>query len=144
EGIPGISNAMAKHLSVSYNAFREMLTNSEVRSKEFVTVMDASTGGMANAYSQAWKGMMQNTKASIGMIGESLLGGVYEQSKDSLHEFEKMLKSPDAQQWAKETGEKLGSAFSKLANGIKGIINWWQSLDGSTQKTLGGMVKWLG
>lgn len=144
EGMPGFSNAMAKHLGVSYDAFREMVTNGEVSSKEFLTVMDDFAGGMANAYSKSWKGMMQNTKAYIGMIGESLLGGVFEQSKDSLHEFEKMLKSPGAQQWAKETGEKLGSAFSKLANGIKGIINWWQSLDGSTQKTLGGMAKWLG
>ncbi|ASN72233.1 putative tail length tapemeasure protein [uncultured Caudovirales phage] len=144
EGMPGFSNAMAKHLGVSYDAFREMVTNGEVSSKEFLTVMDDFAGGMANAYSKSWKGMMQNTKAYIGMIGESLLGGVFEQSKDSLHEFEKMLKSPGAQQWAKETGEKLGSAFSKLANGIKGIINWWKSLDGSTQKTLGGMVKWLG
>lgn len=144
EGMPGFSNAMAKHLGVSYDAFREMVTNGEVSSKEFLTVMDDFAGGMANAYSKSWKGMMQNTKAYIGMIGESLLGGVFEQSKDSLHEFEKMLKSPGAQQWAKETGEKLGSAFSKLANGIKGIINWWQSLDGSTQKTLGGIVKWLG
>ncbi|WP_368864202.1 peptidoglycan DD-metalloendopeptidase family protein [Staphylococcus sp. 11-B-312] len=144
EGMPGFSNAMAKHLGVSYDAFREMVTNGEVSSKEFLTVMDDFAGGMANAYSKSWKGMMQNTKAYIGMIGESLLGGVFEQSKDSLHEFEKMLKSPGAQQWAKETGEKLGSAFSKIANGIKGIINWWQSLDGSTQKTLGGIVKWLG
>ncbi|MGE7363342.1 peptidoglycan DD-metalloendopeptidase family protein [Staphylococcus cohnii] len=144
EGMPGFSNAMAKHLGVSYDAFREMVTNGEVSSKEFLTVMDDFAGGMANAYSKSWKGMVQNTKAYIGIIGESLLGGVFEQSKDSLHEFEKMLKSPGAQQWAKETGEKLGSAFSKLANGIKGIINWWQSLDGSTQKTLGGMVKWLG
>lgn len=144
EGMPGFSNAMAKHLGVSYDAFREMVTNGEVSSKEFLTVMDDFAGGMANAYSKSWKGMMQNTKAYIGMIGESLLGGVFEQSKDSLHEFEKMLKSPGAQQWAEETGEKLGSAFSKLANGIKGIINWWQSLDGSTQKTLGGIVKRLG
>ncbi|WP_047503464.1 tape measure protein [Staphylococcus sp. ZWU0021] len=144
EGMPGFSNAMAKHLGVSYDAFREMVTNGEVSSKDFLTVMDDFAGGMANAYSKSWKGMMQNTKAYIGMIGESLLGGVFEQSKDSLHEFEKMLKSPGAQQWAKETGEKLGSAFSKIASGIQSIIKWWQSLDGSTQKTLGGIVKWLG
>src|SRR5699024_9074647 len=119
EGMPGFSNAMAKHLGVSYDACREMVTKGEVSSKEFETVIDDFAGSMANAYSKSWKGMMQNTKAYIGMIGESLLGGVFEQSKDSLHEFEKMLKSPGAQQWAKETGEKLGSAFSKLANGIK-------------------------
>lgn len=144
EGMPGFSNAMAKHLGVSYDAFRKMVTEGEVSSKDFLTVMDDFAGGMAGAYSKSWSGMVQNTKAYIGQIGESLLGGVFEQAKGSLHEFESLLKSPGAQQWAKETGEKIGSAFSKLSSGISSIIKWWQSLDGGTQKTLGGIVKWLG
>ncbi|MGW8036800.1 peptidoglycan DD-metalloendopeptidase family protein [Staphylococcus xylosus] len=144
EGMPGFSNAMAKHLGVSYDAFRKMVTEGEVSSKDFLTVMDDFAGGMAGAYSKSWSGMVQNTKAYIGQIGESLLGGVFEQAKGSLHEFENLLKSPGAQQWAKETGEKIGSAFSKLTSGISSVIKWWQSLDGGTQKTLGGIVKWLG
>src|SRR5699024_3331186 len=106
--------------------------------------MDDFAGGMAGAYSKSFKGMVQNTKAYVGMIGESLLSGVFEQSKSSLHEFEKLLQSPGAQQWAKETGVQLGNAFSAIANGIKGVINWWNSLDGSTQKVLGGIIKWAG
>lgn len=144
EGMPGFSNAMAKHLGVSYDAFRKMVTEGEVSSKDFLAVMDDFAGGMAGAYSKSWSGMVQNTKAYIGQIGESLLGGVFEQAKGSLHEFESLLKSPGAQQWAKETGEKIGSAFSKLTSGISSVIKWWQSLDGGTQKTLGGIVKWLG
>lgn len=144
EGMPGFSNAMAKHLGVSYDAFRKMVTEGEVSSKDFLTVMDDFAGGMAGAYSKSWSGMVQNTKAYIGQIGESLLGGVFEQAKGSLHEFENLLKSPGAQQWAKETGEKIGSAFSKLSSGISSVIKWWQNLDGGTQKTLGGIVKWLG
>lgn len=144
EGMPGFSNAMAKHLGVSYDAFRKMVTEGEVSSKDFLTVMDDFAGGMAGAYSKSWSGMVQNTKAYIGQIGESLLGGVFEQAKGSLHEFESLLKSPGAQQRAKETGEKIGSAFSKLTSGISSVIKWWQSLDGGTQKTLGGIVKWLG
>ena len=144
EGMPGFSKAMAKHLGVSYEAFREMVTNGEVTSKDFLTVMDDFAGGMAGAYSKSFKGMVQNTKAYVGMIGESLLSGVFEQSKSSLHEFEKLLQSPGAQQWAKETGVQLGNAFSAIANGIKGVINWWNSLDGSTQKVLGGIIKWAG
>lgn len=144
EGMPGFSNAMAKHLGVPYDAFRKMVTEGEVSSKDFLTVMDDFAGGMAGAYSKSWSGMVQNTKAYIGQIGESLLGGVFEQAKGSLHEFESLLKSPGAQQWAKETGEKIGSAFSKLSSGISSVIKWWQSLDGGTQKTLGGIVKWLG
>lgn len=144
EGMPGFSNAMAKHLGVSYDAFRKMVTEGEVSSKDFLTVMDDFAGGMAGAYSKSWSGMVQNTKAYIGQIGESLLGGVFEQAKGSLHEFETLLKSPGAQQWAKETGVQLGNAFSAIANGIKGVINWWNSLDGSTQKVLGGIIKWAG
>ncbi|AYU54684.1 tape measure protein [Staphylococcus debuckii] len=144
EGMPGFSNAMAKHLGVSYDAFREMVTNGEVSSKEFLTVMDDFAGGMAGAYSKSWQGMVQNSKAYIGQIGEAFLSSTFQKAKGGLHEFEKMLQSPGAKQWAAETGEKLGNTLESIGNGIKGLINWWQSLDGSTQKTLGGIVKWLG
>lgn len=144
EGMPGFSKAMAKHLGVSYEAFREMVTNGEVTSQDFLTVMDDFAGGMAGAYSKSFKGMVQNTKSYVGMIGESLLSGVFQQSKSSLHEFEKLLQSPGAQQWAKETGAQLGVAFSAIANGIKGVINWWNSLDSSTQRVFGGIIKWVG
>ena len=144
EGMPGFSNAMAKHLGVSYDAFREMVTNGEVSSKEFLTVMDDFAGGMANAYSKSWKGMVQNSKAYIGQIGEAFLSSTFEQAKGGLHEFESMLKSPGAKEWAAKTGEQLGNTLASIGNGIKGLIDWWQNLDGSTQKTLGGIVKWLG
>ncbi|MEN3090706.1 MAG: peptidoglycan DD-metalloendopeptidase family protein [Staphylococcus pseudoxylosus] len=144
EGMPGFSNAMAKHMGVSYDAFRDMVTNGEVKSEEFLTVMDDFAGGMAEAYSGSWQGMVQNSKAYIGQIGEAMLSGTFEQAKGSLHEFEKLLRSPGAQKWAKETGEKLANTFNTISNGIKTVVKWWQGLDGSTQKTLGGIVKWLG
>lgn len=144
EGMPGFSNAMSKHLGVSYDAFREMVTNGEVSSKEFLEVMDDFDGGMAGAYSKSWKGMVQNSKAYIGQIGEAFLSSTFEQAKGGLHEFESMLKSPGAKEWAAKTGEQLGNTLASIGNGIKGLIDWWQNLDGSTQKTLGGIVKWLG
>lgn len=144
EGMPGFSNDMSKHLGVSYDAFREMVTNGEVSSKEFLEVMDDFAGGMAGAYSKSWKGMVQNSKAYIGQIGEAFLSSTFEQAKGGLHEFESMLKSPGAKEWAAKTGEQLGNTLASIGNGIKGLIDWWQNLDGSTQKTLGGIVKWLG
>ena len=144
EGMPGFSNAMSKHLGVSYDAFREMVTNGEVSSKEFLEVMDDFAGGMAGAYSKSWKGMVQNSKAYIGQIGEAFLSSTFEQAKGGLHEFESMLKSPGAKEWAAKTDEQLGNTLASIGNGIKGLIDWWQNLDGSTQKTLGGIVKWLG
>lgn len=134
EGMPGFSNAMSKHLGVSYDAFREMVTNGEVSSKEFLEVMDDFAGGMAGAYSKSWKGMVQNSKAYIGQIGEAFLSSTFEQAKGGLHEFESMLKSPGAKEWAAKTGEQLGNTLASIGNGIKGLIDWWQNLDGSTQK----------
>lgn len=143
EGMPGFSNAMAKHMGVSYEAFREMVTEGEVSSKDFLTVMDDFAGGMAGAYSKSFKGMVQNTKAYVGIIGESLLSGVFEKSKASLHEFEKLLQSDGVQNWAAQTGEKLGAGVEKISGAIQSLIGWWKDLDKSTQKTLGGIVKWL-
>lgn len=142
EGMPGFSNAMAKHLGVSYDAFREMVTAGEVSAKDFTTVMDDFAGGMAGAYSKSWQGMVQNTKAYVGMIGESLLSGVFEQAKGSLHEFEKLLQSDGAQKWASQTGVKLANAFTVIANGISGVVKWWNGLGSTTQSVLGGIVKW--
>ena len=143
EGMPGFSNAMAKHMGVSYEAFREMVTEGKVTSKDFLTVMDDFAGGMAGAYSKSFKGMVQNTKAYVGIIGESLLSGVFEKSKASLHEFEKLLQSDAVQNWAAQTGEKLGAGVEKISGAIQSLIGWWKDLDKGTQKTLGGIVKWL-
>lgn len=142
EGMPGFSKAMAKHLGVSYEEFRKMVTEGEVTSKDFLTVMDDFAGGMAGAYSKSFKGMVSNTKAYIGMIGESLLSGVFEKSKDSLAEFEKILQSPSVQKWAQETGDKLGNAVNTISNAISGIIGWFNSLDKGTQKNIASIMKW--
>lgn len=144
EGMPGFSNAMAKNLGVSYDEFRNMVTNGEVTAKDFLSTMDDFAGGMAGAYSKSWKGMVQNSKAYIGQIGEAFLSSTFQKAKGGLHEFEKMLKSPGAKQWAAESGEKLGNAFNTIGNGIKGLMNWWNGLNGTTQSVLGGIVKWLG
>jgi tape measure domain-containing protein len=143
EGMPGFSNAMAKNLGVSYDEFRNMVTNGEVTAKDFLSTMDDFAGGMAGAYSKSWKGMVQNSKAYIGQIGEAFLSSTFQKAKGGLHEFEKMLKSPGAKQWAAESGEKLGNAFNTIGNGIKGLMNWWNGLNGTTQSVLGGIVKWL-
>ncbi|WP_204236143.1 peptidoglycan DD-metalloendopeptidase family protein, partial [Mammaliicoccus sciuri] len=142
DGMPGFSKAMAKHLGVTYEEFRKMVTEGQVSSKDFMTVMEDFAGNMSGAYAKSFKGMWQNSKAYIGMIGESLLSGAFEQSKDSLREFEKLLQSPGAQQWAKETGEKLATGIEKISSAISGIISWFNSLDKGTQKSIASIMKW--
>ena len=93
QGMPGFSMAMAEHLGVSLEEFRKMVTGGKVSAAEFMTVMDDFAGDMADAYAKTWEGMVKNTKANIGIIGENLLGGVFEQSKESIAEFLDLLRS---------------------------------------------------
>lgn len=143
EGMPGFSNAMAKHMGVSYEAFREMVTNGEVSSKEFLTVMDDFAGGMAAAQSKSFSGMMKNVKAYVGIIGESLLGGVFEKSKKSLSEFIDLLSSEEMGAWAERTGQKIGVAFTNIANNVQKLIGWFMGLNSTTKKLIGGFGLFL-
>lgn len=139
QGMPGFSNAMAEELGVSQEAFREMVTNGEIDSKQFLDVMDDFAGGMAEAYADSWQGMLANTKAYIGIIGENLLGGVFEKSKESIAEFVEMLQSDAVQKWAQEAGEKLGSAFSNIVDKIKGVVHWYMDLSTGQKKFIAGI-----
>lgn len=138
--MPGFSKAMSKHLGVSSDKFREMVTDGKVSSKDFLKVMDSFAGDMAKEYSKTWDGMVANTKAYVGIIGESFLQGVFEDSKKSLADFIEVLKSPEIQQRAAEMGEVAREAFTKMKDSIKGAVDWYQGLD-DEQKTL---IKRLG
>src|SRR5699024_1838162 len=115
-GMLGFSNALAKGLGVLVDKMREMVTAGEVSSDDFLDVMDDFAGGMAEAYAGSWQGMVANTKAYIGIIGENLLGGVFEQSKESISEFIELLSSEEVQQKAAEIGESIGEAFTKIVD----------------------------
>lgn len=139
QGMPGFSQAMAKHLNVSQEEFREMVTAGEVSSEEFLDVMEDFAGGMAEAYADSWQGMVANTKAYIGQIGEKLLGGVFEKSKESLSQFIDILSSDAAATWAEETGKKIGDMFSNLVDKVKGAITWFMGLNSSQKKLIGSL-----
>lgn len=142
DGMPGFSKKMADHMGVSLEAFRKMVTEGKVSSEDFMTVMEDHAGGMAEAYADTWQGMVLNTKAWIGILGENLLSGVFEQSKDSLNEFLGILSSEKAQEWATETGEKISTAFGKIINTVKGAITWFGELS-SEQRRLMGVIAGL-
>ncbi|NMA75463.1 MAG: hypothetical protein GX963_15230 [Bacteroidales bacterium] len=99
--------------------------------------MEDFAGGMSEAYAESWAGMVSNTKAWIGIIGENLLGGVFEQSKDIIAELMGFLKSDEVQQWAKTTGKAINETFAGMIETVKSVIDWWTSLDSNTQKLIG-------
>src|SRR5699024_2397336 len=101
------------------------------------TVMDDFAGDMSEAYADSWQGMVANTKAWIGILGENLLSGVFEQSKDSIGEFMELLKSDAAQEWATEMGAKISDGFGRIINTVKSVVTWWNELSETTQKVIG-------
>lgn len=137
DGMPGFSQAMADGLGVTQEEFRKMVTAGEVSSDDFLNVMEDFAGDMSDAYAGSWEGMVANTKSNIGIIGESILGGVFEQSKESIAEFLEYLRSDDVREWAAETGAKVGEAFEKVIDVVKRVLEWWTGLDDGTQSLIG-------
>lgn len=147
EGMPGFSGALAKHLGVAPEKMREMVTAGEVSSDEFLNVMDDFAGGMAGAYSESWAGMAKNTLAYVGIIGESLLKGLFEDGKAGLANFIEVLQSKSVQEWAVETGEKIREIGQTIVEFVKGAIDWWTGLSDGMQTfimVIGGIVVALG
>ncbi|WP_197052268.1 tape measure protein [Tetragenococcus muriaticus] len=138
DGMPGFSNAMAEHLGVSMEAFREMVTEGEVSAEEFKEVMDDFAGGMAEEYAKSFQGMAKNAKNYIGQIGEAFLNGG-EDTKGFFDQLKPMMK--DLNNWlqdlipkAKDFGRKFGEAFSNMVDKIKGVKQWYDSLAEAQQQ----------
>lgn len=140
DGMPGFAQAMADSMGVGMEEFRKMVTAGEVTSDQFLTVMDDFAGDMSEAYANSWEGMVDNTKAWIGILGQNLLTGVFEQSKDSIGEFMELLKSDAAQEWATEMGAKISDGFGRIINTVKSVVTWWNSLSSTTQKVIGTLA----
>src|SRR5699024_11129760 len=86
------------------------------------------------------EGMVDNTKAWIGILGQNLLSGVFEQSKDSIGEFMELLKSDAAQEWATGMGAKISDVFDRIINTVKNVVSWWNSLSSATEKVIGTLA----
>ena len=137
QGLPGFAAAMSSSMGVSQDEFRAMVTAGEVSSQDFLTVMDSFAGGMASAYADSWSGMVANTKAWVGIIGENILRGVFQDAKLELADFQAWLQTDEVQQWAQDAGAAIGRAFSSIISSIRDVIDWWSGLSGSTKQIIG-------
>src|SRR5690625_1773003 len=137
--LPGFSNAMMEHVGAkSEDAFYEMLRAGKVSPEDMLTVMDDFAGGMSEAYATTWSGLKDNVLAIIGIIGEALLEGLFEDGKKGMAEFLDFLRNSDGlKEWAQETGEKLREIFQKIVETIKDVINWWSGLSDGAKKFIG-------
>src|SRR5699024_8690507 len=134
--MPGFSSAVQEHMDVGSDAMYEMLRNGEITSDDFIDIMEGFSGEMAKEYAKTWDGMIDNTKAFIGILGENMLGGVFEKSKESLREFIDLMSSEAAQQKAAEIGDKLEESFTKVVDKVKGVVNWFRDLNEGQQQLI--------
>jgi tape measure domain-containing protein len=147
ERLPAFSKNMQEHMGVGSDALREMLNNGEVSMDDFLAVVEDGYGGMAEEMAGTWSGMAANVKNWVGIIGQTLLGGVFQQSKDSINEFIDWLTSDEVQAWAAETSTIVSAAFAKVLAAVRAVIEWWGNLNGATQKvilTIAGIVVAIG
>src|SRR5699024_12308640 len=84
--------------------------------------------------------MVENTKNYIGIIGEKLLGGVFDQAKEAIAELIEYLKSDEVVAWAERAGEAIENAFTESVDAEKGAIQGFIDVDSSQKKLIGALA----
>lgn len=138
--MPGFTGKMAEAAGVTQDSFREMVSAGQVSSDDFLDGFESFGSAMALEYAKSWEGMVQNTKAYIGIIGEALLEGVFQRSKEEIGEFIYFLSSEDMAAWAKNFGGHINDVFSRVVDTVKAAISWWTDLDTETKKLFGSLA----
>lgn len=143
DGMPGFSQAMAKHFGVGQAEFREMVTAGKVSSSDFLDVMDDFAGGMSDAYAKSWRGIFSRVKSNLAILGEYMLDGMFPDAKEALADFLETIREDDIRNWAKGIGDTIGETFRNVVQGIKDVVNWWSNLSEGTKsaiKTFAGIA----
>lgn len=147
--LPGFSQALMKHVGAgSQEAFFEMVRAGKVSTEDVLDTMEGFAGGMAAAYAETWSGLKDNVLANIGIIGEALLEGLFEDGKKGMAEFLQYLRESEGlKEWARDTGETLRNVFATIVEAIKNAINWWSNLSDGAKTAflaLGGIAVAIG
>lgn len=74
----GLLPALAKHLGVSNEEARKLISEGKVSFAEFSTVMEGMTGGAALKMGDTFSGAFDNMKAALGRFGATLLGPIFD------------------------------------------------------------------
>lgn len=135
--LPGFSNKMQEHLGVKTpDAFYEMLRSGEVTSEQLMDVMEDHAGGASEAYAETWDGIKSNVMANIGILGETILGELFEDAKEGMGRFLEFLESDEAQKWAEDTGKKLREIITGVVEFGRDLKEFWDGLSPPIQEVI--------
>ena len=146
-GLP-IYQWLAEECDTTTDKVRTMASTGKISSETFFNAIEKHVGGAAKVIGQeSLTGAISNVNASIARIGANFLDaggsgeGFFSQLKPLLVEFMGALE--DAEGVAAEVGVQVGQTFSNIVNGVKGVIDWWDSLGEGGRTfvtTLGGIA----
>ena len=145
--MPGFSRDHGQgHLaSPQERASRRWSLAGEISSDEFMDIMDRLRRRHGDRVRQVLGRHGPRTpRAYIGIIGEQLLGGVFEQSKDSIAEFIDWMKSDEVQAMGSRDSARPSAMRSRRFSAVvKNVVTWFANLPGPVQKfalVLGGVA----
>lgn len=145
-GIP-IYQWIAKEAGVTADQVFDMASKGEVSSKMFLDSIENNIGGAAKKMGQkSFTAGLANMWSAVGRLGASFLdaggkgGGFFSKMKPLMAKLTDGIDGLGGS--AEAMGEKFGDVFTKIVNGITGIVNWYNSLDKGTQKLIASIMKW--
>ncbi|MBF9297192.1 peptidoglycan DD-metalloendopeptidase family protein [Staphylococcus schleiferi] len=145
-GIP-IYQWIAKEAGVTADEVFDMASKGEISSKMFLDSIENNIGGAAKKMGEkSFTASLSNMWAAVGRLGASFLdaggkgGGFFSKMKPLMNDLTTAIDGMEGS--AARWGEKLGQVFDKIVNGIRGIVNWYNSLDKNTQKLIASIMQW--
>lgn len=145
-GIP-IYQWIAKEAGVTADEVFEMARDGEVSSEMFLNAIETNIGGAAKKMGEkSFTASLANMWAAVGRLGASFLdaggkgGGFFSKMKPLMNDLTTAIDGMEGT--AAKWGETLGQVLDKVVNGIKGIVNWYNSLDKNTQKLIASIMQW--
>src|SRR5699024_1480063 len=150
-GLP-IYKWLAEEAQVSEDAIFDMASNGEISTEMFLSAIENNIGGAAKKIGEkSFTAAVANMWAAVGRLGASFLdagedgGGFFSQVKPLMTDLTEHLDGMG--NVAEKMGEKLGNAFSKIIEKIKGVIHWYKDLSDGQKKFIlgiGGFIVALG
>lgn len=126
-GIP-ILQMVADEMGITAEEARKMASEGKISFDTFQDALEGGLGGAALESGSTFQGAMDNVMASLGRLGESLLGGAFEGLKGGFGDLTTTL--DDLQPTFEAIGTKVGEfasvAIPALIDGLKNTVQWLQ------------------
>lgn len=123
-GIP-IMQLLASEMGVTAEEARKMASAGEVSFSTFQNALESGMGGAALESGNTFQGAMDNVLAALGRVGESMLGGVFENMKGEFGDLTSWIDSlgPAFDDFGADVGAFANDAIPVVIDAITGLVD---------------------